>query len=177
MSNISFLHTERYIVLICGSSVNFFVPFFHICSNDLLLHSPAIFLSLSFKELQSSLMSRSNEVNNVAFDIQVFISERAQDLAPEQSRQLLGQLQQLQRAFHQASGQAQAWADALSAQKEREEEWQRRERLKEEEKNREMENAREREVWKNMIESVCFFNIALFLTNTFEMQQSYLSCC
>uniref|UniRef100_A0A671XBJ7 Microtubule actin crosslinking factor 1 n=1 Tax=Sparus aurata TaxID=8175 RepID=A0A671XBJ7_SPAAU len=56
---------------------------------------------------KSSLMARSSEVNNVAFDIQVFISERAQDLAPEQSRQLLGQLQQLQRAFHQASGQAQ----------------------------------------------------------------------
>uniref|UniRef100_A0A671XC21 Microtubule actin crosslinking factor 1 n=1 Tax=Sparus aurata TaxID=8175 RepID=A0A671XC21_SPAAU len=86
---------------------------------------------------KSSLMARSSEVNNVAFDIQVFISERAQDLAPEQSRQLLGQLQQLQRAFHQASGQAQAWAEALSAQREREEEWQRRERVKEEEKDRE----------------------------------------
>ncbi|XP_036948784.1 microtubule-actin cross-linking factor 1 isoform X9 [Acanthopagrus latus] len=98
------------------------------------------------KELQSSLMARSNEVNNVAFDIQVFISERAQDLAPEQSRQLLGQLQQLQRAFHQASGQAQAWAEALSAQREREEEWQRRERVKEEEKDRERQSAREREV-------------------------------
>ncbi|XP_051247419.1 microtubule-actin cross-linking factor 1 isoform X13 [Dicentrarchus labrax] len=98
------------------------------------------------KELQSSLTARSNEVNNVAFDIQVFISERAQDLAPEQSRQLLGQLQQLQRAFHQASGQAQAWADALSAQREREEEWQRRERVKEEEKDRERQSAREREV-------------------------------
>ncbi|KAM9839141.1 microtubule-actin cross-linking factor 1, isoforms 1/2/3/4 [Aulostomus maculatus] len=98
------------------------------------------------KELQSSLMARSSEVNNVAFDIQVFISERAQDLAPEQSRHLLGQLQQLQRAFHSASGQAQAWADALSAQKEREEEWQRRERVKEEEKDRQMQSAREREV-------------------------------
>ncbi|XP_070841133.1 microtubule-actin cross-linking factor 1, isoforms 1/2/3/4/5 isoform X12 [Chaetodon trifascialis] len=98
------------------------------------------------KELQSSLMARSNEVNNVAFDIQVFISERAQDLAPEQSRHLLGQLQQLQRAFHRASGQAQAWANALSAQREREEEWQRRERVKEEEKDRERQSAREREV-------------------------------
>uniref|UniRef100_A0A7N8YFS8 Microtubule actin crosslinking factor 1a n=1 Tax=Mastacembelus armatus TaxID=205130 RepID=A0A7N8YFS8_9TELE len=68
------------------------------------------------------------QVNDVAFDIQVFISERAQDLGPEQSRQLLGQLQQLQTTFHRASGQAQAWADALSAQREREEEWQRRER-------------------------------------------------
>ncbi|XP_069372125.1 microtubule-actin cross-linking factor 1, isoforms 1/2/3/4/5 isoform X7 [Paralichthys olivaceus] len=98
------------------------------------------------KELQSSLMARSNEVNNVAFEIQVFISERAQDLAPEQSRQLLGQLQQLQRSFHRASGQAQAWADALSAQREREEEWQRRKRVKEEEKDRERQSAREREV-------------------------------
>ncbi|XP_071357170.1 microtubule-actin cross-linking factor 1, isoforms 1/2/3/4/5 isoform X19 [Trachinotus anak] len=98
------------------------------------------------RELQTSLMARSNEVNNVAFEIQVFISERAQDLAPEQSRKLLGQLQQLQRAFHRASGQAQAWADALSAQREREEEWQRRERLKEEEKDRERQSAREREV-------------------------------
>uniref|UniRef100_A0A665WW59 Microtubule actin crosslinking factor 1 n=1 Tax=Echeneis naucrates TaxID=173247 RepID=A0A665WW59_ECHNA len=98
------------------------------------------------KELQSSLMARSNDVNNVAFEIQVFISERAQDLAPEQSRQLLGQLQQLQTAFHRASGQAQAWADALSAQREREEERQRREKLKEEEKDREKQNAREREV-------------------------------
>ncbi|XP_044027803.1 microtubule-actin cross-linking factor 1 isoform X13 [Siniperca chuatsi] len=98
------------------------------------------------KELQSSLMARSSEVNNVAFDIQVFISERAQDLAPEQSRQLLGQLQQLQRDFHRASGQAQAWADALSAQREREEEWQRKERVKDEEKDRERQSAREREV-------------------------------
>ena len=97
-------------------------------------------------------MSRSNEVNNVAFEIQVFISERAQDLAPEQSRQLLGQLQQLQRSFHRASGQAQAWADALSAQREREEERQRRERVKEEEKDRERQSAREREVWKTTIE-------------------------
>ncbi|KAK5883260.1 hypothetical protein CesoFtcFv8_019610 [Champsocephalus esox] len=98
------------------------------------------------KELQASLAARSSEVNSTAFDIQVFISERAQDLAPEQSRQLLGQLQQLQRAFHLASGQAQAWADALSAQRGREEERQRRERVKEEEKDRERQSARDREV-------------------------------
>uniref|UniRef100_A0A673B663 Microtubule actin crosslinking factor 1 n=1 Tax=Sphaeramia orbicularis TaxID=375764 RepID=A0A673B663_9TELE len=96
------------------------------------------------KELQASLSARSNEVNSVVLGIQVLISDRAQDLAPEQSRQLLGQLQQLQRAFHRASGRAQAWADALSAQKEREEERQRREKVKEEEKDR--ESARDREV-------------------------------
>ncbi|XP_054873555.1 microtubule-actin cross-linking factor 1 isoform X8 [Amphiprion ocellaris] len=98
------------------------------------------------KELQSSLMTRSNEVNNVVFDIQVFISERAQDLGPEQSRQLLGQLQQLQRSFHRASGRAQAWSDALSAQRDREEERQQREKLKEEKEDRERQSAREREV-------------------------------
>lgn len=120
------------------------------------LYSLSFCLSFSLKELQSSLMARSNDVSSAAFDIQVFISERAQDLAPEQSRQLLQQLQQLQRAFHQASGRAQAWADALSAQREREEEWQRRERVKDEEKERERQSAREREVWKTTIESDWF---------------------
>lgn len=113
-------------------------------------------------------MARSNEVNNVAFDIQVFISERAQDLAPEQSRQLLGQLQQLQRAFHRALGRAQAWADALSTQREREEERQRRERVKEE--DRERQSAREREVWKTMIESDWFETLR---TNTSEMHLAF----
>lgn len=104
----------------------------------------------SFQELQASLSARSNEVNSVALGIQVLISERAQDLVPEQSRQLLGQLQQLQRVFHRASGQAQAWAGALSAQREREDERQRREKVKEEEKDR--ESARDREVWTKMME-------------------------
>ncbi|CAB1351203.1 unnamed protein product [Coregonus sp. 'balchen'] len=107
-------------------------------------------LSISLpQELQSSLSARSNDVNALAFDIQVFISERAQDLAPEQSRQLLGQLQQLQRSFHRAAGQAHAKTDALAAQREREEERQRRHKEKEEEeKERESErrSAREREV-------------------------------
>lgn len=80
----------------------------------------------------------------MAFNIQMFISEQAQELAPEQSRQLLRQLQQLQRTFHQASGRAQAWADALAAQKEREAEWQRREMEKKE--DREKHSAGEREV-------------------------------
>uniref|UniRef100_A0AAX7UQ45 Microtubule actin crosslinking factor 1 n=1 Tax=Astatotilapia calliptera TaxID=8154 RepID=A0AAX7UQ45_ASTCA len=111
------------------------------------------------QELQSSLMARSSEVNNVVFDIQVFISERAQDLAPEQSRHLLGQLQQLQKAFHRASGQAQAWADALSAQRDREEERQRKEKEKEEEKEKERQSARERESFKSLI----FNGIFLFL--------------
>ncbi|KAM4724965.1 uncharacterized protein FYW61_013241 [Anableps anableps] len=104
------------------------------------------------KELQSSLSTRSGEVSSLVSDIQLFISERAQDLTPEQSRQLLEQLQQLQTAFHRASGRAEAWADALSAQRGREEEERRRrERLREEEEeDRERRSAREREVWKEM---------------------------
>lgn len=94
----------------------------------------------------------------MVFDIQVFISERAQDLAPEQSRQLLGQLQQLQRVFHRASGQAQAWADALSAQREREEEQQRREKVKKEE-DKERLSAKEREVWRKINESYWFITL------------------
>ncbi|XP_054601382.1 microtubule-actin cross-linking factor 1 isoform X5 [Nothobranchius furzeri] len=90
------------------------------------------------KELQSSLSTRSSEVNDLIFDIQLFISERAQDLSPDQSRRLLGQLQQLQGAFHRAWGQAEAWAEVLSAQQNREDERQIRERLKEDKKEREV---------------------------------------
>ncbi|KAJ0055113.1 hypothetical protein NL108_009860, partial [Boleophthalmus pectinirostris] len=97
------------------------------------------------KDLQDALTSRSSEVSDVAFDIQVFISERAQDLSPDQSRGVLGKLQQLQGAYHQATGHAHAWSTALSVQREREEERRRREeKSKEEEKNR--ESAKEREV-------------------------------
>lgn len=82
-------------------------------------------------------------------DIQVFISEHAQDLLPEQSRQLLGQLQQLQGAFHLASGRTHARAEALSAQRAREEERERQEKKKkQEEEKRVKESSREREVWR-----------------------------
>ncbi|XP_032435994.1 microtubule-actin cross-linking factor 1 isoform X17 [Xiphophorus hellerii] len=100
------------------------------------------------KELQSSLSTCSDEVSSLVSDIQLFISERAQDLAPEQSRRLLEQLQQLQTAFHHTSSRAEAWAGALSAQRGREEEERRRQerRREEEEEDRERKKAREREV-------------------------------
>lgn len=115
------------------------------------LSSPAniVLLALCFlflEELQSFLLASASEVNGVAFDIQVFVSERAQDLAPEQSRRLLGQLQQLQRDFHRASGRAQAWADALSAQRGREEE-------------RERQSAKQREVWSDVRLSYSFSSL------------------
>ncbi|KAJ8384943.1 hypothetical protein AAFF_G00196090 [Aldrovandia affinis] len=101
------------------------------------------------KELQSSLSARSGDVGSAALDVQVFISEQAQNLAPEQSRQLLGRLQQLQRAFHEAAGRTQARADGLASQRQREEEREHRERereQKEREREKERQNAREREV-------------------------------
>ncbi|XP_056439537.1 microtubule-actin cross-linking factor 1, isoforms 1/2/3/4/5-like isoform X1 [Gadus chalcogrammus] len=110
------------------------------------------------KEFQAALTARSNEVIDAAFDVQVFISERAQDLAPEQSRHLLGQLQRLQGAFHQASGQARARAETLSNQRAREEELQQKEsaKVQEEEKEREIERqtARKIEVWMHADEFI-----------------------
>jgi hypothetical protein len=110
------------------------------------------------QEFQAALTARSNEVIDAAFDVQVFISERAQDLAPEQSRHLLGQLQRLQGAFHQASGQARARAETLSNQRAREEELQQKEsaKVQEEEKEREIERqtARKIEVWMHADEFI-----------------------
>uniref|UniRef100_A0A4W4GDU7 Microtubule actin crosslinking factor 1 n=1 Tax=Electrophorus electricus TaxID=8005 RepID=A0A4W4GDU7_ELEEL len=69
-------------------------------------------------QLQGRIQSqvRASDVSAVAFDIQVFVSEHAQDLLPEQSRLLLAQLQQLQQAFHQASGRTHARAQTLAEQ-------------------------------------------------------------
>uniref|UniRef100_A0A673K2E1 Microtubule-actin cross-linking factor 1-like n=1 Tax=Sinocyclocheilus rhinocerous TaxID=307959 RepID=A0A673K2E1_9TELE len=89
---------------------------------------------------------------NVAFNIQVFISEHAQDLLPDQSRHLLGQLEQLQRVFHQAVGLNHARAEALSAQQARENERMRKE--KEEKMEKDKQTTRDREVCKQM--NKCF---------------------
>uniref|UniRef100_A0A3B4DMX6 Microtubule actin crosslinking factor 1 n=1 Tax=Pygocentrus nattereri TaxID=42514 RepID=A0A3B4DMX6_PYGNA len=99
------------------------------------------------KELEEHLAARSSDVSTVAFDIQVFISECAQDLEPEQSRHLLRQLQQLQRAFHQATGRAHARAEALSVQQAREEEREQKEKEQEErEREKEKQTAMKKEV-------------------------------
>lgn len=106
--------------------------------------------------LQNSLSARSNEVSNVAFNIQVFISEHAQDLLPDQSRHLLGQLEQLQRVFHQAVGLNHARAEALSAQQARENERMMKEQKEKEEKmEKEKQTTRDREVCKQKNKCLC----------------------
>uniref|UniRef100_A0A8C1JDT6 Microtubule actin crosslinking factor 1 n=1 Tax=Cyprinus carpio TaxID=7962 RepID=A0A8C1JDT6_CYPCA len=131
-------------------------------------------------KLQNSLAARSNEVSNVAFSIQVFISEHAQDLLPDQSRHLLGQLEQLQRVFHQAVGLNHARAEALSAQQARENEQMRKEQKENEEKmEKERQTARDREVCKEMYKCLCFQiknkNINFYQSNNYSTaQQAHL---
>ncbi|XP_048849639.1 LOW QUALITY PROTEIN: microtubule-actin cross-linking factor 1 [Brienomyrus brachyistius] len=98
------------------------------------------------KELQQLLSGRSADISSVALDVQVFVSEHARDLPPEQSRHILGQLQCLQGSFHQAVGHVHARADALVAQQERESETERERERAEREQERERQRAREREV-------------------------------
>ena len=105
----------------------------------------------NFQELEERLTARSSEVSAVAFDIQMFISEHAQDLEPEHSLNLLRQLQQLQKAFHQASGRAHARAEALSVQLASEEERERKEKEREQEereREKKRQTAMKREVCK-----------------------------
>lgn len=114
------------------------------------------------QDFEKCLTARSTDVSAAAFDIQLFISERAQDLEPEQSRHLLRQLQQLQRAFHQASGRAHARAEALSVQQAREEERElkERERIHEEgERKKERETAVKREVCKHWLNPYAFLTV------------------
>ncbi|MGH0177748.1 UNVERIFIED_CONTAM: hypothetical protein FKN15_075964 [Acipenser sinensis] len=68
-----------------------------------------------WQELKAGLAERSASLDSIAFDIQLFISERAQDLTPQQSRQLLRQLNELQRSFREASGHVAARTEALLA--------------------------------------------------------------
>ncbi|XP_041090094.1 microtubule-actin cross-linking factor 1, isoforms 1/2/3/5-like isoform X1 [Polyodon spathula] len=72
-------------------------------------------LTHNLQELKAGLAERSASLDSIAFDIQLFISERAQDLTPQQSRQLLRQLNELQRSFREASGHAAARTEALLA--------------------------------------------------------------
>uniref|UniRef100_A0A671QTD4 Microtubule-actin cross-linking factor 1-like n=1 Tax=Sinocyclocheilus anshuiensis TaxID=1608454 RepID=A0A671QTD4_9TELE len=142
-----------------------------------------VILFFSLQMLQNSLAARSNEVSNVVFNIQVFISEHAQDLLPDQSRHLLGQLEQLQRVFHQAVGLNHARAEALSAQQARENERMRKEQKEKEEKmEKEKQTTRDREVCKQMNKCLCYItsNVWLItksdlLTETIRSVEEFLS--
>ncbi|XP_063033556.1 microtubule-actin cross-linking factor 1 isoform X17 [Melospiza melodia melodia] len=66
-----------------------------------------------YKELKEPLAGTKAELDAAAFDIQLLISEHAQDLTPQQSRQLLRLLNELQRAFRELSERVAARLEVL----------------------------------------------------------------
>uniref|UniRef100_A0A8C4YTE3 Microtubule actin crosslinking factor 1 n=1 Tax=Gopherus evgoodei TaxID=1825980 RepID=A0A8C4YTE3_9SAUR len=74
-----------------------------------------LFLS-SVQELKLTLAHTKSELDATAFDIQFFISEHAQDLTPQQSRQLLRLLNELQKSFRDLSERVAAEVEVLQEQ-------------------------------------------------------------
>ncbi|KAM4757648.1 microtubule-actin cross-linking factor 1 isoform 2-T2 [Cyanocitta cristata] len=66
-----------------------------------------------YKELKEPLANTKAELDATAFDIQFLISEHAQDLTPQQSRQLLRLLNELQKAFRDLSERVTARLEVL----------------------------------------------------------------
>ncbi|NXD11445.1 MACF1 factor, partial [Nothocercus nigrocapillus] len=66
-----------------------------------------------YKELKEPLADTKSELDATAFDIQFLISEHAQDLTPQQSRQLLRLLNELQKAFRELSERVTAQVEVL----------------------------------------------------------------
>ncbi|XP_068028936.1 microtubule-actin cross-linking factor 1 isoform X3 [Anomalospiza imberbis] len=66
-----------------------------------------------YKELKEPLADTKAELDTTAFDIQFLISEHAQDLTPQQSRQLLRLLNELQKAFRDLSERVTARVEVL----------------------------------------------------------------
>ncbi|NXH43145.1 MACF1 factor, partial [Dicaeum eximium] len=66
-----------------------------------------------YKELKEPLADTKAELDAAAFEIQFLISEHAQDLTPQQSRQLLRLLNELQKAFRDLSERVTARVEVL----------------------------------------------------------------
>uniref|UniRef100_A0A669PJ65 Microtubule actin crosslinking factor 1 n=1 Tax=Phasianus colchicus TaxID=9054 RepID=A0A669PJ65_PHACC len=67
----------------------------------------------SLQELSEPLADTKSQLDATAFDIQFLISEHAQDLSPQQSRQLLRLLNELQTAFRELAGRVAAQVEVL----------------------------------------------------------------
>lgn len=65
------------------------------------------------QELKEPLADIKSQLDATAFDIQFLISEHAQDLTPQQSRQLLRLLNELQKAFRDLSERVTAQVEVL----------------------------------------------------------------
>lgn len=72
-----------------------------------------LYLFSPVQELKEPLASTKAELDATAFGIQFLISEHAQDLTPQQSRQLLRLLNELQKAFRDLSERVTARVEVL----------------------------------------------------------------
>ncbi|XP_069462267.1 dystonin isoform X13 [Ambystoma mexicanum] len=68
------------------------------------------------KNMEKLLGDRRLQLESTAFDIQFFISEHAQDLSPNQCKQLLRLLNATQRSFHEAQERLSSQLESLKAQ-------------------------------------------------------------
>ncbi|XP_008564072.1 PREDICTED: microtubule-actin cross-linking factor 1, isoforms 1/2/3/5-like [Galeopterus variegatus] len=66
-----------------------------------------------YEDLKQPMAERKSQLDALAFDIQFFISEHAQDLSSQQNRQMLRFLNELQRSFQDLVEQTAAQTDAL----------------------------------------------------------------
>ncbi|XP_031818063.1 microtubule-actin cross-linking factor 1 isoform X8 [Sarcophilus harrisii] len=66
-----------------------------------------------YEALKQPFSEKRSQLDILALDIQYFISEHAQDLAPPQSRKLLRLLNELQKAFHELTVHAAAQKEAF----------------------------------------------------------------
>ncbi|XP_066460088.1 dystonin isoform X1 [Eleutherodactylus coqui] len=72
---------------------------FSVSSNDVAVVKKTM---QSFKNLSNDISGQKAELETTAFDVQFFISEHAQDLSPNQSKQLLRSLNATQKSFQDA---------------------------------------------------------------------------
>jgi hypothetical protein len=63
--------------------------------------------------MKQLVAKRKSQLDALAFDTQFFISEHAQDLSPQQNRQMLRLLNELQRSFQDLVEQITAQTDVL----------------------------------------------------------------
>uniref|UniRef100_H3AVM2 Microtubule actin crosslinking factor 1 n=1 Tax=Latimeria chalumnae TaxID=7897 RepID=H3AVM2_LATCH len=89
------------------------------------------FLVSNSVELKDPLSNAKSQLDSSAFAIQFFISEHAQDLTPQQSRQLLRLLNELQRSFRELSESVAARSEVLRVKLQEEEKAQHQKVLRE----------------------------------------------
>lgn len=76
-------------------------------------HFTCLNLFCPLQELKEPLAATKAELDAAAFDVQLLISEHAQDLTPQQSRQLLRLLNELQKSFRDLSERVTARLEVL----------------------------------------------------------------